>query len=207
MIQIFEKLFFKKRYILSWNQSNVYNLPHRKGYSINVFRSFNEFDDFISNDTIFLKRNRSFLKMLEHSEWMLFTITEEGKKELAGYYFVLISSNKQVLHDKFIIKPNEALMCHAFIYPQYRNNGLYKTLIKFSHAYLLKENHKNIYTIVEESNTASLKANLDSGLEYYEINYLVKFFGVNLLSMFYQKSKLILIITGKIFQNKKIYQA
>jgi len=207
MLKIFEKLFIKKRFILKWSNSNIYNIPDHKGYDIKVLKTINEFDDYIAKDHLFLKRNRLFLKKLERFEWRLFTIKNEEKKELAGYYFAILGTNKPVKHDNFIIMQNEALLCNAFIYSKYRKKGLYKTLIKFSHTYLLKEYFRNIYTIVEKSNTASLKANLASGLAFDKTNYLVKFFGINVLSLFYKQNKLYLILSGRIFCNKKIYQA
>src|SRR5690554_5259161 len=127
MFQIFEKLFLKKRFILKWNPIKHNNQLDCKGYSIGIVNSFNDIDDFISKDIIFIKRNHLLLKKLKDFEWKLFTITEETSKELAGYYFALISINKQKSHDNYIIMPNDALMCHAFIYPTHRKKGLYKT--------------------------------------------------------------------------------
>lgn len=206
MIKILEKLFFKKRFILKWIPDNYSNQIYCKGYKINVLQSLSDIDDLVSKDTIFFERNRSFLKNLYNVEWRLFTIAEEGKSELAGYYYALLGNNKPISHDSFIIMPDDALMCRAFIYPKYRNKGLYKTLIKYSHIYLSKEHRKNIYTIVEKSNKASLKANLDSGLENDKTNYLIKIFGINILSIFYQSSRLKLLILGKLFQNRIIFK-
>lgn len=107
------------------------------------------------------------------------------KHEIAGYYWGITGQDNQILwHDKFPIKPRQGLVFNAFVFPSYRRKGVYRLLQKRIHEHLFSKGCDVVYTIVENSNTPSMKANAEFGLKKFATNYLIKFFGKNIFSIY-----------------------
>jgi len=202
MLNIFEKLFLKKRYVLTLSARKElipYDVPDYKIVILNK-QSALKSELIITSD--FLHVNKDFINKLDKQEWTLYVVKDEINNELAGYYFSVAG---RYIHDNFLIDFNEALLCNAYIYPTHRKKGLYKSLIKTAHKHLYQKGFSAVFTIVEKNNNPSLNANLSAGLTIHSVNYLVKFLGINVLSLYYKNSKLNLILTGRLFLNKIIY--
>jgi|GEM_PF-2215231 len=200
MLKIIEKLFLKKRYVLTLTASKELIPYDVSGYKIDILNK----QSALKSDSDFLNKNKGFIIRFGEQEWTLYAVKDALNNKLAGYYFSVAG---RFIHDNFFIDFNKALLCNAFIYPKHRKKGLYKNLIRTAHKHLYQKGFKEIFTIVEKNNKPSLHANLSAGLEIFSVNYLIKFFGINVLSLYYKNSKLILMLTGRIFLNKIIYHS
>ncbi|WP_135829677.1 GNAT family N-acetyltransferase [Halorussus halobius] len=102
---------------------------------------------------------------------------------LIGYYWSIIPQ-EPVSHDSFFISPGEALLFNAYVRPQFRRQGIYTQLLAKAHNHvLINSNAYMSYTIVEDRNKPSLRANNEFGLDKYGKNYLIKLWGRNVLSI------------------------
>jgi hypothetical protein len=142
--------------------------------------------DFLS---IHLGKDKA-LSRLKRDDCKVF-IAEAKTGELVGYYWSLSPKLSEVWHDKFKVNPGSALLFNAFVVPEHRRRRVYESLQIYSHDYLFRhENCKTVYTIVEQSNKASLAANVKFGLHATMENILIKIMGINFLSIYWHGHKL-----------------
>lgn len=198
---IIEKLFFKKRLVLASSDKLIY-LPLSVNYSLIVIRNIKELRD-IQDENV----HSLFQKRLAKENWICFAIKETKTNILVAYYWAILGGKNTVWHDNFIIDADTALLCNAFVDIKHRNQGLYKHLIFSAHNYLLTNSIKKIYTIVEQSNKASLKANKTAGLTVHGENYLIKVLSFNILSIYFYDSKINMVLFGSKFIKKVAYKA
>ncbi|WP_083898856.1 GNAT family N-acetyltransferase [Natronococcus jeotgali] len=127
------------------------------------------------------KRNKDILtKRVEASHTSIAVARRDG--EIVGTSWLLIPQ-KIVWHDKIAVRPGEALLFDASVDPDYRRQGIYSDLHSARVEKSLSEKADVVLTVVESANKASLKANRDLGMKLLSVNHLVKFFGVNFLSV------------------------
>lgn len=120
----------------------------------------------------------------------LFLITEVESERVAGFYWAAINrqqGRQELWHDNFPIPYGFALLFNAVVVPEHRRRGLYQALIMGAQHHLLGEvGLPAIYTIVENQNSPSLRANTRFGGQVVATNILVKLLGVNVFSIFRQ---------------------
>lgn len=156
----------------------------------------------LTHENVLQKENKNLLEFLcvyfgyskvwdrlKRKDCIAFVASNRDGKPV-GYYWSVVPKNKEVWHDKFKIVPQEALLFNAFVIPEFRKKGVYKSLQFYAHSHILKrENCKTVYTIVEESNLASMNANRKFGLQMVKTNVLLKLFGCPMFSIYWGNNK------------------
>jgi len=197
---LIEKLFLKKRIVLyADNALKKQALPDHYSFLI--------YDDVTRNDI----SNNDYLKVLinkrlKKKNWVFFAVIDNRTRLLVAQYWAIFCRKNNYWHDNFVVLPDTALLCNAYVDKEHRFQGIYKFLIFAAHDYLLKNNFKKIFTLVEASNISSLKANKSEGLSVDSINYLIKLFGFNLISIFMKSSKITMALFGSKFLKTIIYR-
>lgn len=190
----FEKLFLKKR--------NIYALSGYKSIDqtqINDKFQFDYIEDKsvlkesqirkINKDGLGYLNSKEVFNRLNNNSFILFLATEKQSGNIAGSYWAYVSQNYSSWFDSHFLYKNEVLLCNAFVRKKYRRRGIYHGLIQASHKYLLSEiNPKIIYTIVEQSNTASNSVNRSFYGKAEYVNYLFKLISLNIFSVMKNKS-------------------
>jgi hypothetical protein len=193
----YNKYFFKKRLILNHTEDGTKeaNLVNQLNGEYTIF-DFDILDLKKSEYFMYIKFLLKYIRKEKVRERirnplckLIFAIKKESLKPV-GFYWGIISSDKVIWHDCFPLKPNNVLLFNAMVEKENRNKGVYSLLIRYMNDFFIKKNHKNIFTVVEKRNIHSLKANLKSGCNIYANNYLIKFFGRNVFSIFIRNNRL-----------------
>ncbi len=181
----------KKRFVLTGEDIQKRNFS--TNFTPIVIQSPSEIDDLVLPEEL----KKKFYKRIRNNNTILFCFL--SNKNIIAFYWGINAFDKVLWHDKFPIKRGNALLFDAYVYPTYRKMGLYKNLIFLAHDYYKKKGITSIFTIVEQRNENSLKANLGSGLKKFSLNYLIKVFRRNVFSIYIGK------ISGVyyVFRNEK----
>lgn len=166
-----------------------------KGFKIKIIVDFRQLNaNLIKNLSNESLRNLDLTKIqkrLAYGNNIWFYIIDELHDCIIASYWAIIPKNEGVWHDSFFIQPHDALLCNAFVNPKFRRLGFYEFLIQFTHTYLLNYiNCRSVYTIVEKSNYASLSANRKSGVLLIYRQFLLKIFGINVISIIKSEKKI-----------------
>lgn len=190
---ITEKLFFKKRNIYVTPSANHYlNDEGEANFDFFVIHHYSDWEEKASAFSVEQADNSEYAinEKLYEDHFHLFLLVDPVRQELAASYWAFVPAKDVQWHDSFKVQPGEALLCHAFVEPQYRKKGLYGKLIRLSHQVLLNEKKcKCVYTIVEQSNKASDSVNRKYYGEVSAVNYLIKFLSINLISVIKSEAK------------------
>lgn len=114
----------------------------------------------------------------------VFLAVEKDSDQPVGYCWAIKAEKYSIWHDKFCLDPGNGLLFNAYVREEYRGRGIYKILQFAVHDYLFNMNCRQVYTIVEGSNTPSLKASQKFGLACVGKNYLIKFLKYNIFSIY-----------------------
>ncbi len=114
----------------------------------------------------------------------VFVALEKDSNQPVGYCWAIKAEKYSIWHDKFCLDPGNGLLFNAYVREEYRGRGIYKILQFAVHDYLFNMNCRQVYTIVEGSNTPSLKASQKFGLACVGKNYLIKFLKYNIFSIY-----------------------
>lgn len=122
---------------------------------------------------------------LKNPDLTLYIATETATGQTAGYYWAATSKTRPLWHDNFPIPKGSALLFNALVLPEHRRRGLYLALISTAQQHLLLTNKlEAVYTIVENSNQPSLKANWQAGGQMHATNHLLKLLRRNIFSIY-----------------------
>lgn len=185
-----EKYFFKVRNVYITNMSNKDRLkPVERKPSIYVDFFDLKRDDLI--DTLFnIYENREIAKKYsarDNKIWKL--IIAYYNKEPIGAFWILEPA-QSVFYDSIEINKNQLLFCSVYVKPIYRGKGIYNQMHNKDFEYWEKNcQEKEVITIVEKSNVASNRSNQKYGLEILGRNYLIKFMGKNIVSIYKTKEE------------------
>lgn len=181
-------LFFKPRTLFgvdstAYEQRSVdhdtYNLSRYVGSSTRTELDSVELrflEDYIGEKTI--------ERRLKRPNCSLFLARETKGGEPVGFYWSVYTNNTPVWHDSFRIPPGSGLVFNAYVAPPHRRQGIYRLLQGACHNYLFNTaGCEQVFTIVEDRNTASMRANEKFGLQIKGKNYLIKFLSINILSV------------------------
>lgn len=103
-----------------------------------------------------------------------------------GCHWILLPINSKFFYDSFELDNKSALFCGVYVNPNYRGKRVYNSMQFFVYNMWISDfPDRNVITIVEERNKYSLKSNLRIGLKTKGVNYLLKFVGKNILSIYY----------------------
>lgn len=121
----------------------------------------------------------------------LYTATDEQAGRLAGFYWSVRPGREAVWHDKVCVSPGTSLLFNAYVRPAFRRRGVYTHLIAAAHDHLLGGGRcARVFTVVEDQNTASMRANVGFGLRPCMRNYLIKIAGRTVFSVFLKRDGL-----------------
>ena len=102
-----------------------------------------------------------------------------------GFRWVVHPSVGTAWHDNLPVRPGEALGFNAYTFPLFRRKGLYQYLVVEGNRRLRElSGIEKVRIVIEASNEASIRANLASGLRVVGTNFLLKWFGTNVFSIF-----------------------
>lgn len=160
----------------------------------------------ISNSNI--REVRSFLEKritkerldfrLKNPDIKGFIVVNIQTHEIAGYQWMLYSTNNEYIHDNYIITPATGFLFNAYVHPKYRGMGVFTLLkseiIKYHYK---KTNSYNLLSVVESLNHSSIKVNKKLSSVKVGENYLFKFLGRNLFSITFQNNHVKFSITSR----------
>ncbi|NLM20180.1 MAG: GNAT family N-acetyltransferase [Peptococcaceae bacterium] len=123
--------------------------------------------------------------------------TEEYWKLIIAYYkekpiaaFWILEPREKVFYDSIEIDRNQLLFCSVYVNPEYRGQGIYNQMHNKAFEYWETNcKEREVITVVEKNNLASNKSNQKYGLKIMGKNYLIKFLGKNLVSVYKTKEK------------------
>jgi hypothetical protein len=120
----------------------------------------------------------------DRDDCMLYLARHRETADPVGYNWSLAPEDERVWHDSYPVDPGEALVFDAYVEPEHRERGVYELLQTAAHGRLFEsEDCETVYSIVEKEDTPALHANRAVGLRPTARNYLVKFLGVDVLSI------------------------
>lgn len=183
-----EDLFFKRRTIFGVNSSE-YQLrdPNHNSHEISRYTGVtnaNELDDAARQFLHHYINEGTVTRRFQLKNCSLHLARETSSYEPSGFYWSVHAKKSDVWHDSFRVPPGSGLVFNAFVEPSHRRQGVYRLLQSSSHDHLLGEVGCNrVFTIVEDRNEASMRANRKFGLTKKGKNYLIKFLSVNIISV------------------------
>jgi len=128
-----------------------------------------------------------FAKRLKDPSLTLYLALDRENARIAGYFWTAEANEGPVWHDKIYVEPGSALGLDAFTLPEYRGKGAFPFLKSVAiRRTVLEGDARALYSIVEGSNYASIRANEKLGLKKAGENYLIKVFGENVLSVIHR---------------------
>ncbi len=179
---------FKTRYIFATDHLPYQEVQNPRFYIIKIDNINTDTKNTISLNCIdFLQKYISKQKLqsrLSLSRCAVFLAVEKENNQPVGYCWAIKAEEKPIWHDKFYLDPENGLLFNAYVREEYRGRGIYKMLQFAVHDYLFNINCRQVYTIVEGSNTPSLKASQKFGLACVGKNYLIKFLKYNIFSIY-----------------------
>lgn len=182
--------FFKRRFVFNININNFENLNFDEKNSnisfeymskTNFCKVIDIYESSEDNPMIINLKNR-----LNYPEiWRCVIALLDGKP--VGCHWILLPLNNNLFYDSFEFDNKSALFCGVYVNPNYRGKRIYNSMQCFVYNMWINDfPYRNVITIVEEKNKSSLKSNLRIGLKVKGANYLLKFFGKNVISIFHQ---------------------
>lgn len=185
-----EDLFFKRRTIFGVD-FEVYEPQYPEHEIYEVIRI--EDGSLEASSMRYLERHldgHTLERRLERRNCTLFLALQSKDRTPVGFYWSVHTNETALWHDSFPVPPGSGLVFNAFVTPAHRRSGVYRLLQIASHNHLFKfTGCHEVFTIVEDRNTASMRANAEFGLQKKGKNYLVKFFSVNVLSIIETNTK------------------
>jgi len=123
-------------------------------------------------------------RRLQRPDCTLYLAREDATDDVVGYYCGVVATDEPVWHDSYRVAPGDALVFNAWVDESHRRRGIYGLLQAAAHDHLLSlPDCECVVTIVEDRNTPSMEANSRFGLRPAAKNYLLKAFGINILSI------------------------
>jgi len=182
-------LFFKRRFVFIINIDDYENLNFDEKNTTISFEylsktNFNKVIDIYGSYEDDLKI-QNLEKRLNYPEIWKGIIAFVDNKPV-GCHWILLPFENKLFYDSFELDNKFALFCGVYVNPNYRGKRVYNSMQCFAYNMWINNfPNRNVITIVEEKNKSSLKSNLRIGLKTKGVNYLFKFFGKNVISVYY----------------------
>lgn len=183
-LRLFENYVFKKRIVFKILSGTDIEINNDEVEKINLLDTNKE--DILENLERFLPlaRAKRYSERVENYEdWHLWI--SYHRKEPVGCLWALDIQYEDFKFDSFIHNKNQILICGVYVNEKARGNQLYNKM-QFKAMKYLSENfpEKNVISVVEKTNVASIRSNKKYGVEVYGYNYLFKILGHNIISLF-----------------------
>lgn len=169
--KLWENYFFKKRYIL-------YYIDRIVPFSNVVCVSMAECDTDSLLKLADSRLSKYLLMRKGDNAWILFYYKLDNK--IYGYSFLHVPT-KEEWNDSIPTMLNEARTSSSYVYPEYRGKGIRGEIANCQIKYA-NNNGLILWSVIEASNKASLKASLKIG-SIRKNNYLFKIVGRNIISI------------------------
>jgi hypothetical protein len=114
------------------------------------------------------------------NSWLLFFFHDTTS--ILGYSFLHIPYAAAEWYDSLPTIPGEARLCSSFVEPEFRGSGI-RGLILLQQKSYCAEHKLYLWSVIENSNSASLQATAKSAGTPIRKNYLIKFFKRNIISI------------------------
>src|SRR5690554_6286009 len=139
------------------------------------------------------ERLRSLVyKRINDSSWILFFYLKDN--EIMGYSFIHAPSDVE-WNDSLPTLPGEGRTTSTYVFPRYRGKRIRNYIAQQQFSYALINNLR-LWSVIEASNTASLKSSLRIGV-IKKTNYLIKIYGKNILSVITKPFDVFLLVGVK----------
>lgn len=186
---IIEKLFLKKRVIFSVPSLKSRSLQNMLDEEFSFTYASDKHPvphvhiNYIKLHGLMGVKSSRVRKRLKSNNYTLFYIHNK-RDEIVASIWAIIPRNKVCWRQSLEININSCLLIEGYVHPNYRRLGLFSFLLTKT-CEIVKNELKatEIFFPVEKSNTRSMKAQMKLGLTVKSEQYLVKFFGYNVLSV------------------------
>lgn len=186
---LFQKLFIKKRYLLVSNKDNYKRknqiLP--PGFIMFVFNKLEDIKNAGARQSInsfFSERyNKGKIRsIINKPHWYCFAILEKQNLSFAGLGWLICNHNGVIWYDNIPTNIEESRLADHFVLKKYRGNKLGMHLGYACYEYAMNNNYNSVIAHVESYNKVSIN-NQKKFARIAGVNYLIKFFGLNLFSI------------------------
>lgn len=197
--RLFENYIFKKRQVFYTSKEQLNSLDFMK-LPPEIKISFFDFNhqtkkdlEELMNDIMPIKKAEKYIDRYDKKEeWLLFI--SYIKNEPAGCLWLLNIKEDDMKFDSFIHNKSQILLGGVYVHKDFRGNKLHILMKEKALNYALNTfEEKIVVSIIEKSNIPSIKNNIKLKTPILGTNYLVKFIGKNIFSIFIDKDKKIKI--------------
>lgn len=133
--------------------------------------------------------NKNIIRVIKKDNYnslnYIFEIFEEEDGDVMCFTNLAVNNKTRHLwHDNYPIKTKEGLIYGSFVYERFRGKGLYVKILNYVTEHMRDKDVDRLVAVVESRNFASARSHKKSGYKLCKKNYLVKFFGKNVLTIF-----------------------
>mgnify|MGYP002587307772 CR=1 FL=1 len=185
--QIIENLFFKKRYIYATRLDDFVNIrAPEESQNITCKMEDMEDKDHITQLLESICDDKSILRAINNiiSSFKDCILISAYYNDVAVGCIIIIAPQEPIVYDSCRFTENQVRFAQLYVNSHYRRMGISSHL-----RYSAFEHWRNLYPnrtvigIIERSNIASLKGANKMNYNLEGSNYLLKFFGINILSI------------------------
>lgn len=182
--RFFENYFFKIRYIYEYRQVALNCSSQVLTYHLDT--SLTDLPDESVSDRL----RRLIDKRKGLRAWRLFIFSDDG--EIKGYSFVHTPEDEE-WNDALPTHPKTARLSSTYVEPEYRGLGIRGKILSAQFAYC-QQADLSLWSVIEKSNTSSIRSTEKSGGVRTRTNYLIKVVGRNVLSICTKPLKIYVLI-------------
>lgn len=181
------ELFFKVRYVYCINNNTIKPIEKNGDVELAHFdfqKNSKEDLQQILNNIISPNRVERYLARYDNNnDWELIVAYYNNKP--VGTLWILNIKRPKFKFDSFIHDTNQVLIGGVYVNEKYRGRGIYGLMQYNAYKYIKsKFPGKTVLLVVEKNNYSSIRSNEKFGAEVYGVNYLLKLFGKNIISIF-----------------------
>lgn len=188
--KIIEKYIFKKRYVFYIEKDNFnYNKLPKDKKEVRI--EFFDFKNKSKEELIHLMKQiipenrliRYVNRYDRNDDWKL--VIAYYNNVPAGCLWILDIMQNNFIFDSFVHDKDQVLISGSYVNNKFRGNSIHNLMKKHAIKYVFnKYEDKKIIAIVEKSNISSVRSNKKLAVRIYGMNYLIKFLGKNIFSVF-----------------------
>jgi len=189
-MNLIEKYLFKSRNVYITNSENKNLLrPVAKNPDIRI--SFHDLKDPDLKEILFaIYENKAISERYSQRSEHFWKLLLAWYNETPVGAFWILEPSEEVFYDSVAVSEEQLLFCSVYVNREYRGKGIYNQMHNVAFEYW-EENcpEREVITIVEKYNEASNRSNQKYGLKISGKNYLIKFLGKNIISVYVVNKK------------------
>ena len=183
-------LFLKKRFVYHINEQSFKSITPPEKENLIVTRDpadirnhFAHVKRFTMNRSTFYTEKR-LRQRLDNPHLTCFLAINQGRGEPVGVQWTIAADGETLWHDKLPLPPDAGLLINAFVPENHRRQGIGTNMKYHAITHLFDDrNCERVYGVVEATNLASRTLLGKYSEKSISANYLLKLFGVNILSI------------------------